>query len=311
MYRLLLTAKESSHVFEEEFNYFTKHHQDPHRSSLLHVAAYSGYEDICCELIEKYNYSVDWKSYNGETAIQIALSWGRIGLANRLKVDWGASLTPEIDILRAIVGFNYAEHVKSGLQMYKNDWGCDINAVDETGNSIFHHNEFSFPTMRAMQELGFAVDWNWGNMEHRTFLHGNIIWLSNPMLLNMFLLHSRFSINTRDVEGRTPLHHLLNSMRYLDFPHINVDLLLDFGADRSLRDNRGQLAIDIAHKQLDQAQKDLKVVGIGIMHNVVLGFIKWLKKSIELLTDYTTVAMDVREVDLRLDDHGPGWYRLS
>ncbi|RGP73575.1 hypothetical protein FLONG3_6312 [Fusarium longipes] len=91
-------------------------------------------------------------------------------------------------------------------------------------------------------------------------------------------------INARDRDGYTPLHQLATSLpRDMVF---KAQLLLDFGADRSLRDKRGRSALDIAHESLKDAMPFL--------------MINQIKTLIEILKDYTTVAVDVEVVDVRL-----------
>jgi ankyrin repeat protein len=184
--------------------------------------------------------------------------------------------------------------------MYANDWGCDINAVDEDGDTIFHHHAFAFSTLRAVMNLGLPVDWNRRNKKRQTFLHCGINWLEDPRLLQMFLLHSQSGINARDYEGCSPLHRLLEMDEPRFYIHYNlcrsVQLLLDFGADRALKDHMGRSAADIGRKQLIDAQSEPYEDEYSIQQS---------KSLIEILIEYATVAIDAHEVDLRLD--GDQW----
>lgn len=94
-----------------------------------------------------------------------------------------------------------------------------------------------------MLNVGLSINFDALNHRNQTFLHCGIHWISDPRLLRIFLLNSQFDINTRDDQGCTPLHYLpeLIVEAWLgaeDF--VEYQMLLDFGADRSLIDDNGR-----------------------------------------------------------------------
>lgn len=309
-YTLMLSSKKGRRVFEIEFEYHMHNARALGKSSLLHLAARAGNDDLCAELIEKYKYSTEWKDGEGLAVIQATLKGRHMHLANRMVTEWGASLTPEIYILRAMVREYrlYYGCLKDYLHVYTNKWGCSINAVDEAGNTIFHDRLTPISTIQAAENLDPPIDWGRTNKKQETFIHCNPSWLDDPYSLNMYLQRSQYGINTQDREGCSPLHAFLLAFfktvpkpQFLYFPGGRViQELLDFGADRTLRDNQGRTAVDIARILLD----DINAKKTLLFSEQI--FIWALESWIDILTEYATVAVDARELNLQLDYY-EGW----
>jgi hypothetical protein len=138
-YRLLADFRGSRKVYRREVKRYTKNNDVAKRGSLLHLAAQSGWESLCEELIQHHNYNVEWEDVSGNRAIHLALSRGHMNLARQFVTEWRASLTPHIQLLRAIVDplGDPFRHFDEGLTTYTDHWGCDINAVDAEGHTIF------------------------------------------------------------------------------------------------------------------------------------------------------------------------------
>ncbi|KAH7198798.1 uncharacterized protein B0J16DRAFT_298485 [Fusarium flagelliforme] len=310
VYKQLASAKRSSKVYREEAKQYSKKKNTlpPRHKSLLHLAAESGWESLCQQLIQHHNYNTDWETDSGTKAIHLALKRERLSLAKRFVTEWGASLTPEIQLLRAILTPHGGPVLKrvffeGPLRTYTDHWGCNINAVDTERCTILYYDDLSYHTMEEIMNLGLPINFNHLNNRHQTPLHCENSWTDDPRLLKMFLLNSQFDLNKLDCEGCTPLHYssrriistrLGNSTSHngsdrsssLEAKEIQkVKLLLDYGADRHLLNNEGRSAVDIVRKGRDMVPD----------------------RILKALTNYSTCAIDVRQIGLVLEDVTSPW----
>ncbi|KAJ4013730.1 hypothetical protein NW766_005969 [Fusarium irregulare] len=304
VYELLASGKKSSKVYRKESRqYSKKKNKLPRHKSLLHLAAESGWENLCQQLIQHHSYNTEWETDSGTKAIHLALKRGHMNLAKRFVTEWGASLTPEIQLLRAILVPHSRPVLKKisfegPLKMYTDHWGCDINAVDTEGCTILYYHELSYEIMEELMNLGLPINFNHLNNRHQIPLHCGKNWTEDLRLLKMFLLKSQFDLNKRDCEGRTPLHcsskRTISTRLGMSTSHNGTDissnrefkewedkemqkikLVLDYGADRCLLDNEGRSAADILRKAGDLVPA----------------------RIVEVLTNYSTCAIDVRQVE--------------
>jgi len=290
VYKLLSGSRRSITVYREEAKRSNKKNNRlaVGQRSMLHLAALYGWEDSCQELVQHHHYNIEWQAAFGRRAIHFAVQWGHMNLAKRAVAEWGACLKPEIQLLRTIVLYQRSPKVsgvsakfpqshrheetilEESLRIYTKDWGCDINAVDARGYTILYHR-LCLPEMRAIMNVGLPINFNNLNNRHQTLLHYGGFWLS-PHGLKIFLSQSRFHVNTRDCEGCTPLYCVSRRSLY-DDPSWQAELLLDFGADRTLLDNEGRPATDLAlHEQNCESDS--------------------------VLVNYSTVAINIQEVEL-------------
>ncbi|RBR24364.1 uncharacterized protein FIESC28_02854 [Fusarium coffeatum] len=299
IYRLLADWNTSRKVYRKDAKHYIKNNDIPYSRSLLHLAAQQGWEDICQELIQQKNYSVELRDCYGDKLIHIALKCGLFDLAKRSVTEWGARLTPQIQLLEALLETigDVADNAGmwgEAMEIYINHWGCDINTTDVGGCTIFHAKLFDFVALQAVLNTGLSIksiNFDQLNTRNQTFLHSGWYWVQDSRLLKTFLLQSQFDVNTRDYKGCTPLHCAImyrgeKLLQFTDDDWRDVQLLLDFGADRSLRDDKGRTAADVLIELWDPKPRRGD-------------------PALDLLMNYSTVAINVREVELVLD--GSDW----
>lgn len=305
IYKLLSTSKTASRIFKNEAKDYQR---SPGRQSLLHLAAASGRYNICRELIEVWRYSIEQADVAGWKPIHFALAGGHIHLFHHMVTHWSADLGPHGDLFKAImfVGWSGRGSLVESFKMLIEHFGCDINTTDTNGstvfdtpyanangNTIFHHRNFDYRVMQIVDELGVSVDWNKQNSEGETFIHSNPTWLQDPRLLIVYLRQSQLRINTRDNRGRSPLYsYCVNIPTYPSYNTFDVRMLLDFGADRHLKDKDGKTALDTSISARDDE------IARQCHDSERLEF---LDETIKLLASYSTAAIDPRKVELHHD----------
>jgi ankyrin repeat protein len=291
-YKLLSTSRTASKVYKNEAKHYER---SPRMKSLLHLAATFGDYDICRELIEVWRYSIEQVDCTGRKPVHYALISGHVNLFHHMVTHWSADLEPHIGFFEAVMllGLFRQCSLVEVFKMLIEDLGCDINATDTKGSTIFHHSHFDYKVMQVVDKLGLSVDWNKQNSEEETFIHSNPAWLHDPRLLIVYLQQSQLSINARDNRGGSPLHSFcVRPPMFRDLETFDVRMLLDFGADRHLKDNDGKTALDASISARDDeiACEDPESVKI-----------EFFDETIKLLASYSTVVIDPRKVDLHHD----------
>lgn len=222
-------------------------------------------------------------------------------------------MTPDIQVLKALL--RPANDLPEGLleetlRTYTKHWGCDINAVDAEGRTILYDDRLN--VLRSITNAGLPINFNHQDNQHQTVLHCGGYWLEGPLLLKTFLLKSQVDANPRDSQGCTPLH--CATRRALSSVHVHprksasqnsssnpdgceaerhfheeesrrIQLLLDFGADRSLLDKEGWSFIELVRKERDLVPDCIR----------------------EILMNYSTVAINVREIRMTSKDDTWPW----
>lgn len=239
---------------------------------LLIEAARHGRANICDLLIETYGVPVDAKNRVGKTALSSALVFGHMELAHILVNEWRASTDDHWQLLKSIKSrFPYhsdatGTHFQNLLHFIKR-WGININASDpSTGRGLVHYDEIRYlkkEDVESLLRLGLdlSAQDHWGN----TILHtmhdlpgatlGGLVGMDVLLLLRQ---DERLNVDGVNVNGETALHLFTSSIstktRYILLEdHIKgswqmVKNLLDLGADRNLKNNRGKSPLDLAYK---------------------------------------------------------------
>ena len=320
IFRVLAATRSGMEIRREE----ARLESCPERESLLHLAAETGQEDLCHDLIENHHYNIDM-TYDGDrTALCHAIERGHLALARALVERHGASTKRHWALLWAADHMNYKNdaHFEEAFRLLVDEWGVDIGATDSDGNTILHdprrrgssnsgHIGFNSSTHGLKVYLSHGGNPGQLNSKGETFLHlarkRDGVSLER---LRLALQDGRLDINTQDELGATALHSLLLGCNFNDAAHYWVEYLkrlLDHGADRHLRTTGGQLACDFARQGYAQAQKDEEQ---DLLYNDARGQydyvmdtpgnqLRFYEMAIDVLENYATVPFDVRAVACR------------
>lgn len=235
--------------------------QQDGRDNLLSLAARTGNEVLCSELIERYKFDVNaiacW-----ETPLAIAIRWGHVHLARRLVQRHKASTDNHLMLLQAAYwGFQRRSNTFNFLV---EELQVNINVVDDEGDRFLRSTSFArFNGTDLPSVLGSVLTLGYNfhavNNANETLLHcgisgGGPICDDERILpfISFLVGKARVDVNAQDHKGQTALHVAaretveLGSSREKDRNKLEVATraLLDHGADRTLRDRRGRTAYD-------------------------------------------------------------------
>ncbi|KAJ3543358.1 hypothetical protein NM208_g3618 [Fusarium decemcellulare] len=290
LFQLMASTKEGKKLMKAESKSLTVKHPF---SSLLHVAARAGDTHMCGELIEKYHLNVNILSTRrNHTPLTQAVDYRHLDLARQLVERWGAKTTPHMALLQTVAkegDFKFRE----ALELVTRDFGIDINTTDAAGNTFLHQPMgFTEITIHPARNcIACGLDLSKRNNKGETMLHSNYGFSNTHELVSLFLKESQLDINTQDSEGRTVLHSFLkvDDGRFWDViwrhkPN-NLMVLLDLGADRSLRDAEGETASELSAKYRYQGRP------------LTPAREYFWSQVIETLASYATVPVNVNKVN--------------
>ncbi|KAF4450039.1 ankyrin repeat [Fusarium albosuccineum] len=292
LFHLLASTKGGKKIIEAESKSQTV---EDARCSLLHLAATAGDTHMCGKLIENHHLNVDILSIPKNcTPLARAISSRHLDLARQLVERWGAKATPEIALLRAVTGPDRGSEkedpmFQEALELVTRDLGVNINTEDQHGNA-FLHQPVPLKIEQVKEFITRGFDLSKCNNKGETMLHSNYHLSNSHELASLFLKESQLDINTRDSEGRTALHSFIKVVDLEDWDVIwrhqpnNLIVLLDLGADRSLRDAKGKTASELPAKYRD---KKIPLTS-GSRH--------FWSQVIETLASYTTVPVNGHKV---------------
>ncbi|KAJ4315059.1 hypothetical protein N0V84_008571 [Fusarium piperis] len=307
VFLLLTSSRTSREIIEADAKSSTSHRR---RGTLLHTAARGGHQDICRELVEKWHYDIETKDQDGFTPLLVAVRCQHLSLASFLVKQLGAKTTPRIKILESAFYLRERSRINEALESLSSNLDVDINAADEDGNTLFHRS-YS-PAFIMLEEcIQVGLDFSKRNREGETVLHRNF-WLSaTHERLRLVLKESHLDINTRDNQGRTPLHSLVAIAAHPDQAPWSLDLsnlvvLLDFGANRCLADAQGRTPSELAAEYLRQGPDEIDMEE-GIDASCEIDEMPCtMSMIIEILSRYATAPVDVWVADHSSEDMGNG-----
>lgn len=139
------------------------------------------------------------------------------------------------------------------------DAGMDVNASDEDNATALHWAAAWGKEDVALLLLGAGADPSRTDHEGNTPLHlASKKGYTSPKLVNHLLQHSAVDVNARNAAGMTALHHAARRGR-----SDMVRLLLEAGADPSLRDDGGHVPLDLALQHRRDAVVDVLKGWVG------------------------------------------------
>lgn len=279
IFDLLVSTKRGIKIVKDEIS-----GEPPKYSYLLFCAIMAGDEDLCGLLIEKYHFNV--RDLDRRLPICAAISAGHWTLARVLALRWKARVDP---VAMLVVGYDRTRTTNlTALATLIRDWNIDVNACDDEGDTVLHwvfYDCFVAQYEHVRQLLLFGFDPGQPNKRGKTPLHSAFCSLAGGLeegTIGLLLRDKRVKINARDDLGRTILHEFVRLERWQRFGHEALCTLLDFGADRQVRDADGCTAYDI-----------LRQVISGSLPGAY-----GIEFALEILEDYATVPVDPAIVTL-------------
>ena len=316
LFDMLVSTKPAQRLISKEIH----SEQARSRRNLLDYAAYSENAGLCQEIIEKYGYDPNERGKQIDSALYQALQGCSIEVAKVFADHWDPRATESsMEFLEVFLDpYWTAEDIGKGLDLITQVLRIDINSVDENGNTAFHRApSLDVSIVDAFIKRGF--DLNKRNVQGCTILH--TFFQSSPCILGSrskqetlypVLKESELDINSKDGLGRTPLHAVVDLFHsnpiyapdeILGFDEISefdvilepneILALLDFGADRSLKDTQGITATELAiqyHTQLTDASQAPEDYDLIHLH----GRKKLFGDVIDILLNYSTVPINPR-----------------
>lgn len=131
--------------------------------------------------------------------------------------------------------------------------GADVNFTHHTGNSALHQ-AYSIYVTKILLEYGAEL--NIQNFKNNTPLHLVSIYGDNESI--KLLVKQGGQVNIKNDDGDTPLHSVVVSDRIVMRKYSDtVDILLRLGADLSLFNYNGELALHLA---TDRNMDDINII---------------------------------------------------
>lgn len=225
----LLLSNSSTHVNQTDLN----------RNTPLHATASNGHFETL-QILLAHGADVSAANNRGETSLHLASRWGYAALVEKL-VEAGADVNARTDVDGA-TPLHMA--LDSETIKYLVRRGAFVNAEDDEGFTALHRaaRQGNLERVELLWSLGASVDAR--DKGNRTALHSAAC-DGHVAVLSFLIDICKADVNALSTNGNSPLHAGVSN------GHANVtELLLQRGANRSLRNRQSKLAEDMTQSDI-------------------------------------------------------------
>ena len=231
------------------FQYFIKmgsniNQRNKYDQNCLHLAARTGYVDLCKILVEKYNFDIHVTDYYGKSALHYCAGNGNYQLFQyflKTGIDINLRTKHHENCLHIAAYYGHIELCKMLIEKYS----FDIHAVDRYGRSPLHKccdffriNDELFQYLITMGSDIYQETSNGENILHLAAKGGNMSFCKT--LIQKY----NFDIHRLDNSGNSLLHHCARNSYYEMFQYF-----VKLGSDINHRANDGENCLLSAAKR--------------------------------------------------------------
>ncbi len=191
------------------------------RKTLLHLASERDHFDIVQYLVEEKEADFQAETKDGKTPLHFVCESGHLDILKYLIEVKGAIFKPFINTLLTLA-YRHLDVIKYLVE----EKGASLDVVDSSGKTLLH----------------------------------SACKIADLDVVKYFLKLKKLNPNLTDLKCRTPLHSLSLGYNYLWDDHLVsyvkiAKLLINHGADLSLKDNDGKLAVDYLDNKLKHSNE--------------------------------------------------------
>ena len=224
--------------------------RNKNNESILLRAARSGYFEIVKYLLDERGMNINERTDSNKTILCLAAESGNLDLVKYLMDEKKMRIKRGNDLCAAARSGNLE------LVKYLVRKGANINSEDDNGNSIL----CAAAAYRNIEIVRYLVNnganINSTDMYGSTALHKAV--RDGDLKLVTYLIKNGANVNARDgVLGDSVLHYAAKSLDSVSYAIVRsiIKLLLDNGADPSIKNTQNQTAYDLISKHIKDKGK--------------------------------------------------------
>ena len=212
---------------------------DTHQSTMLHIAAHCGYNDIVRALIKRPDVNLNVRNKDGNTPLHSA-AWSGREQSARLLIDAGADINisdnQQWTALHLAASNGHSSIVGELIKAPHRN----LNVRNENGDTPLNVAADNGRAASARLLIDAGADINISDNKQRTALHMAAD-LGYDDILRTLIDAPDVNLNLRTETGHTPLHAAANNGRAA-----SARLLIDAGANINISDKYQQTALHLA-----------------------------------------------------------------